>query len=76
MGREGCGVIQWVFMQKAVISLQKVIVSPVTLLGEIPVHNQCVPVRKKTRSPQLKILGPLCNQTVNLETDAKPFHYS
>ena len=26
---------------------------------------------KKTRSHKLKMLGPLCNQTVNLETDAK-----
>ena len=26
---------------------------------------------KKTRSLKLKMLGPLCNQTVNLETDAK-----
>ena len=26
---------------------------------------------KKTRSRKLKMLGPLCNQTVNLETDAK-----
>ena len=27
---------------------------------------------KETRSPELKMLGPLCNQTVNLETDVKP----
>lgn len=40
LGREGCSVIQWVFVQKAVILLQKVMVSPVTLLVEIPVHNQ------------------------------------
>ena len=40
LGREGCSVIQWVFVQKAVILLQKVIVSSVTLLVEIPVHNQ------------------------------------
>ena len=26
---------------------------------------------KETRSRKLKTLGPLCNQTVNLETDAK-----
>ena len=26
---------------------------------------------KKTRSPKLKMLGLLCNQTINLETDAK-----
>lgn len=34
-------------MQKAVILLQKVIVSSVTLLVEIPVHNQWVPVIKQ-----------------------------
>ena len=28
---------------------------------------------KKTRRPKLKILGPLFNQIVNLETDAKIF---
>ena len=32
--------------------------------------------KKKTRRPKLKMLGPLCNQTVNLETDAKTLHYS
>ena len=31
---------------------------------------------KKTRRPKLKMLGPLCNQTDNLETDAKTLHYS
>jgi len=33
------------------------------------VHNQWVPV-------QLKMFGYLCNQTVNLETDAKSLYYS
>ena len=28
---------------------------------------------KQTRSPKFKMLGPLCNQTVNMETDAKLF---
>ena len=27
-------------------------------------------------SPKLKMLGPLCNQRVNLETDAKTLYYS
>ena len=31
---------------------------------------------KKTRSRKLKMLGPLCYQTVNLETVAKTLHYS
>ena len=31
---------------------------------------------KKTRRPKLKMLGPLCHQTDNLETDAKTLHYS
>ena len=30
----------------------------------------------KTRSPKLKMLGPLCNQTVNLEMDATALYYS
>ena len=30
---------------------------------------------KKTRRPKLKMLGPLCHQTDNLETDAKTLHY-
>ena len=29
------------------------------------------PSSKKPRSPKLKMLGPLCNQTVNLKTDNK-----
>ena len=34
-----------------------------------------VPVKKKT-SPKLKMLGPFCNQTVNLKTDPKALYYS
>ena len=30
---------------------------------------------KKPRSPKLKMLRPLCNQTVHLEKDAKTLHY-
>ena len=30
---------------------------------------------KKT-SPKLKMLGPFCNQTVNLKTDPKTLYYS
>ena len=30
---------------------------------------------KKTRSPKLKMLGPLYNQTVNLKTDNKTLYY-
>ena len=37
--------------------------------SRVPVHNQRVPV-------QLKKLRPLCNHTVNLETDAKTLYYS
>ena len=29
--------------------------------------------KKQTRSPKFKMLGPLCNQTVNMERDAKLF---
>ena len=31
---------------------------------------------KKTRSSKLKMLEPFCDQTVNLETDAKTLFYS
>ena len=31
---------------------------------------------KNKRSPKLKMLGPLCNQTVNLKTDSKTLYYS
>ena len=31
---------------------------------------------KKTRSPKLNMLGPLCNPIVKLETDAKTLYYS
>ena len=34
------------------------------------------PTSKKTRRPKLKMLGPLCNQRINLETDAKTLNYS
>ena len=40
----------------------------------VTVQNQSVPVKKK--SPKLKMLGPLCNQTVNLKTDSKTLYYS
>ena len=30
----------------------------------------------KTSSLKLKMLGPLCNQTVNLKTDSKTLYYS
>ena len=31
---------------------------------------------KKTITPKLKMLGPLCNQTVNLKADSKPLYCS
>ena len=45
------------------------------------VQNQWVPVKwikqktKKTWSCKLNMFGPLCNQTVNLKTDAKTIYY-
>ena len=42
----------------------------------VPVHNQWVPVQKNKESQIENASGPLCNQTVNLETDAKTLHYS
>ena len=45
-------------------------VSPGTLL--VKNHESQL---KKT-NPKLKMLGPLCNQTVNLKTDSKTLYYS
>ena len=60
------------------ILLQIVMVSPGTHLvknHESPsITNESQ--LKKTRSPKLKMLGPLCNQTVNRETDVKTLYYS
>ena len=60
------------------ISLQIVVVSPGTHLvknhGSLSITNESQ--FKKTRSPKLKMLGPLCNQIVDLETDAKTLYYS
>ena len=41
----------------------------------VPVQNHWVLV-PKTTSPKLKMLGPLCNQTVNLKKDCKALYYS
>ena len=61
-----------------VILLQIVMVSPETDLVKnhesLSITNESQ--FKKTRRPTLKMLGPLCNQIVNLETDAKTFYYS
>ena len=61
-----------------VILLQIVMVSPGTHLvrnhESLSITNE--PRFKKTRSPQLKMLGPLGKQTVILETDAKTLYYS
>ena len=58
--------------------LQIVMVGPGTYL--VKNHESLSPFSvyqfKKTRSPKLKMLGPLCNQTVNLETDAKTLYFS
>ena len=40
----------------------------------VPVQNQRVPVKKTNL--KLKMLGPLCNQTVNLKIDSKTLYYS
>ena len=57
-----------------VILLQIVMVSPGTHL--LKNHESLLSITnesqfKKTRNPKLKMLGPLCNQRINLETDAK-----
>ena len=59
------------------ILLQIVMVNPATHLVKnhesLSITNESQ--LRKTRS-QLKMLGPLCNQIVNLETDAKTLYYS
>ena len=56
----------------SVILSQIVMVSPETDL----VKNHEFQLKKET-SPKLKILGPLCNKTVNLKTDSKTlFQYT
>ena len=54
----------------SVILFQTVMVSPGTHL----VKNHESQFKKK--SLKLKVLGPLCNQTVNLKTDSKTLYYS
>ena len=59
------------------ILLQIVMVTPGTHL--VKIHESLSITNdsqfKKTRSPKLKMLGCLCNQTLNLETDAKTLYY-
>ena len=60
------------------ILLQIVMVSPGTHLVK---NHESLSITNesqftKTRSSKLKMLGPLCNQSVNLETDAKTLYYS
>ena len=64
-----------------VILLQIVMVSPGTHFvknHESQGLEPWAPVKVKTTTtnPKLKMLGPLCNQTVNLKTDAKTLYYS
>ena len=74
--------VNWLSSTSSVILLQIVMVCP----GTHPVRNHeplyttnDSPLKKKnkqTKSPKLKMLGPLCNQTVNLKTDTKTLYYS
>ena len=64
---------------KAVILLEIVMVSPGTHCVK---NHESLSIKpndsqfKKTRSPQLKMHGPLCNRKVNLKTGAKTLYYS
>ena len=61
------------------IWLQIVRVSPRTHLlknHESQTRTNESPLKKEKTSPKLKMLGPLCNQTVNLKTDSKTLYYS
>ena len=54
-------------LSETVIMLQTVVVSP---------ENHESQSRTKKTSPKLKMLGPLCNQRVNLKTDSKTLYDS
>ena len=57
------------------ILLQIVMLSPGTHL--LKIMSPCPePVKEKKMSPTLKMLGLLCNETVNLKTDSKTLYYS
>ena len=52
--------------------LQIVMVSPGTHL--VKNHESQLKKKEEKTSPKLKMLGPLCNQTVNLKTDSKALY--
>ena len=60
---------------KSVLLLQIVMVSPGTHLVK---NHESWPITNQSQIEKKKgvILRPLCNQTVNLETDAKTLYYS
>ena len=60
-------------IEDTVILLQIVMVSPGThLVKNHESQSRTNKSQSKTKIPKLKMLGPLCNQTVNLKT----LHYS
>ena len=60
-----------------VILLQILMVSPGThLVKNHEFQSRTNESQLKKTSPKLKMLGPLCNQTVNLKTDSKTLYYS
>ena len=68
--------IQW-FCYKIQVVIH-VLVSPGTHFVK---HHESLSITNefqfnKTRAPKLKMLGPLYNRTIKLETDAKTFNYS
>ena len=63
------------------ILLQIVMVSPGTYLvknheSQSRTNESYIVVLKKKTHPNLKIVQPLCNQTVNLKTDSETLYYS
>ena len=63
---------------QAVILLQIIMVSPGThFVRNCESHCRTSESQlKKTTNPKLKMLWPLCNQTVKLKTDSKTLYYS
>ena len=59
---------------RSVLLLQIVMVSPCTHLVK---NHESRPITNQSQIKKIGvILRPLCNQTVNLETDAKTLYYS
>ena len=71
-------VTEMLLSSASVILLQIVMVSPGThLVKSNESQSRTIESQLKLKtSPKLKMLGPLCNQTVNIKTDSKTLYFS